>query len=126
MNLKDWTLHFIKFRDSMKKEIVNITIRDNIIIAFTKTGQKKYFICENFVLPQQCDCDHCYYILISTPKNIEHLVQNWELFNKQKNVTFIIIDKSLHKKTMINPYNHSNYCDTSNLRETIATMLEES
>ena len=128
MDLKEWTIHHIKQKDLVTKDLVSYKEEGDKILCEYKEGRKATYYCwtnlelekikiigNNETATLVCNCNE---------HNFKVLVDNWNLFKIKQNLTFIFLNPALAEKWVIKPFVHAKIADPSTLKQGLRTMYE--
>lgn len=126
MNLKEWTLHYIRQRDAFEKSIISIDETKEIIKVKYKDKEQNYLAEEKLslssldklkALENKCVvCEH-------SRANLDFLINNWKLFSEVKDLTIIFVNEQHCEKWVIKPYVHNLIADNSSLKQGLESMF---
>jgi len=125
MEIFEWTLRYIKYKDAVKKSISEIEEKNsNEVIVKEKLGKEITYLCFNEM--EEVDI-HNYsdqkIVCLNTKENIDWLIKNWEDIIKTK-VTFIFVNPERAASWAVNPALHNAITDKSALKTGIYTLFE--
>ena len=112
MDLKEWCIHYIKFKDAMKRAIVSIEETDKEITVTEKTRTVRYFVD-----PQLehsfgfIDKEISVVVCCNTKENVEKVVKTWDLLMSLQNLTIIFVNITTNDKWLLHPSTHHNVVD---------------
>lgn len=126
MNLLEWTKHYIKFKDCIKKQIQSIEEKEDRIVVQEKKGEKIYCVSENIEdkLLTQKKCEgKKYLITLNKKQNVTFLAENWDLI-KDEDVTIIFANTETNESWMIHPKTHSRISEDKSLKPGLIALYE--
>ena len=106
MQLREWTQHYIKFQDCMKKQIRTLTETESGFIVEEKKGKKKYIVQEVLALDPSMK-DKTFVVTLNTKENIAHLKQHWDEVASNQQLTIYFVNPNTNEKWHVQPYFHS-------------------
>lgn len=128
MDLKEWTVHHIKQRDMINKDLVSYKEEEEKILCEYKEGRKGVYYCtENLELSKikkMPGNEATTIVSLCNEHNYKLLVDNWDLFKKNQNLTFMFLNPDLAEKWVIKPYIHAKVADPATLKQGLRTMYE--
>jgi len=126
MEIFDWTSRYIKYKDAVKKSILELEEKTetNEIFVKEKSGKEIKYVCFN----ELDDLDVTKIkdekiVSLNTKSNIDWLLKNWKEIVKTK-VTFIFANPERSANWAINPALHHIITDKSALKTGIYTLFE--
>jgi hypothetical protein len=125
INLKEWTVHHIKQKDLVKKDLISFKEEEDRVVCECKDGNTTYYCRENLehekikAVPEK---DIAYFVCACNEHNFKLLVDNWDLFKTRKDFTFIFLNPSLAERWIIKPYIHAKIADPITLKQGLRTM----
>ena len=125
MNLKEWTVHHIKQKDLIKKDLISFKEEEDRILCEGKDGNTAYYCRENLELEKiksVPENEIAYFVCICNEHNFKLLVDNWNLFKTRKDFTFIFLNPNLAERWIIKPYIHAKIADPATLKQGLRTM----
>ncbi|KYK25755.1 hypothetical protein AYK26_01945 [Euryarchaeota archaeon SM23-78] len=128
MDLIEWTVHHIKQKDLVKKDLISYKEDKDKILCEYKEGLKGIYYCnENLELDRIKALkseETATFVCIANEHNFKVLVDNWDLFKTKKNLTFIFLNPKLAEKWIIKPYVHAKIADPISLKQGLRTMYD--
>jgi hypothetical protein len=128
MDLKEWTVHYIKQKDMMTRDLISYKEEENKVLCEYKEGRKATFYCqENLELDQMKkipENETSTFVCLCNEHNFKVLVDNWDLFKTKKNMTFMFLNPDLAEKWVIKPFVHAKIADPITLKQGLRTMYE--
>lgn len=126
MKLQEWTIHYIKFRDCMKRQIKNIEEKENKIIVHEKKGDKIYYIKKDldesdFQIKENVETT---IITLNKKENVKVLIDNWTQAEENKEISFIFANPKTNEKWLIHPRTHSKISEEKHIKIGLTTMHE--
>ena len=129
--LADWSIRFLKNKDSIKKEIVDIEKNKNgFDFTINYKDKTKYFIIRPILQNDMFDKikweEYFGIITLNNFVNIRFVVSNWKKIVDFKflNIYFANPFSSSDKIWTINPYTHDKVCDKASLELGLRAMAE--
>ncbi len=128
MELKEWTIHHIKQKDALTKDLVSYKEEGESIICDYKEGRKGiYYFSENLELSKikaVAENEASTLVCLCNEHNFKLLVDNWNLFKTKQNWTFIFLNPEMAEKWVIKPYVHAKIADPATLKQGLRTMYD--
>jgi hypothetical protein len=128
MDLKEWTIHHIKQKDLVTRDLVSYKEEGDKILCEYKEGRKATYYCsENLELNKIkaiANNDTATMVCSCNEHNFKVLVDNWDLFKTRQNLTFIFLNPALAEKWVIKPFVHAKVADPATLKQGLRTMYE--
>lgn len=127
MKLKEWTIHYIKFRDYLKKQIKEIKEeKENELMVYEKKLNKKYYVMENLdeneiIKKRELET---YYVTLNKKSNVKILIDNWDEIETNKEINFIFTNPKTNEKWIIHPTTHSKISEEKSIKVGINTLYE--
>jgi len=125
--LKEWALNYLRHRDSIRKEIVDIQpSKDSDYVVKVKTGEWFVFVRESLkdvpVVPSEFKT---LFFVLNTKENVDILYKKWDSL-KMPNITFYFVNPRASGDSMwaINPYVHSLIADDETLKLGLETLYQ--
>jgi hypothetical protein len=125
--LKDWTIHYIKQKNSVKGDLVKMAEHPNKIVCEYKDHHAEFYFQENLaldVIKSVGDKEVCFFICTCNEHNFKLLVDNWDLLKTRSGFTFIFLNPGLAEKWIIKPHIHAKVADPATLKQGLRTMYE--
>lgn len=126
-SLKDWTIAYVKHKDSAFKKLVNYTEGKEYIDFKFKDKTNRHFILERIdaeVLTKIKDCDHKTVVCLNTEENYQFLIKEWKKLASIKNLMLIFVNLKTGDKWLINPHVHAMIADPESLETGLRTMYD--
>ena len=128
--LTGWCIRFLKNRDSIRKEIINIEKTQQNAFAIHYKDKVKYFfiaaILDNGVFNNLNMDSFIGIFTLNNPSNIRFVVTEWKKLTEFKflSICFINPFSAADKIWGISPYIHDRICDKSSLELGLKSMAE--
>ena len=129
--LIDWSIRFLKNRDAIKGEIVNIEKgKDGFDFIINYKDKINYYIIvpilDTDILNKIKDDNHYGIFTLNNMGNIGFVVSNWEKLTSFKflNIHFVNPFSNSDKVWTISPYIHEKVCDKLSLESGLKSMAE--
>lgn len=124
MELYEWSKHYIKFKDCMKKNIQDIEYKDNEIFVKEKQRDIIYHIAPDITTGiTQLQQKQEVIITTNTRKNLDELIKQWNILKKHKQLTIIFSHPSTNETWLIHPYTHNTITEGNKLKEGLLTLF---
>lgn len=128
MDLKEWTIHHIKQKDLVTRDLVSYKEEGDNVLCEYKEGRKATYYCmENLELNKIkaiANNETATMVCACNEHNFKVLVDNWDLFKTRQNMTFIFLNPALAEKWVIKPFVHAKIADPATLKQGLRTMYE--
>ncbi len=123
MQLREWISHYIVFKDAIKKQIVDIQEKQDVILVREKGGEKTYYINTDLTqLLKKKNKGKTYYVCLNNKHNVGVLLRYWETLIDNKQLTILFVHPSLNEVWMISPTTHELISEKESLKEGILTL----
>lgn len=126
MNILEWTLAFIKYKDSVQRKIQDI-IPDNskgIVHVKNKDGSEGKYICTNLLSHLAAkDLKDERVACLNKKENVDWLISNWDTL-KDKKCIFFFVNLKKSENWAINPHMHHCVTDKSALKPGLKALYE--
>ena len=124
MELFEWSKHYIKFKDCMKKNILDIEFKDDEIFVKEKQKNIIYYVESDISkgiakLQQKQEV----IITLNTKMNFDELIKNWNVLKKHQQLTIIFSHPKNNQTWIVHPYTHNNISDEKKLEEGLLTLF---
>jgi hypothetical protein len=126
-NLKEWSVHHIKQKDAIKRDLVSFKEEGGNILCEYKEGHAIYYCWDNINLEKIKAVDGqevAYFVCFCNEHNFKVLVDHWDLFKTRPNFTFIFLNPNLSEKWIIKPFIHAKIADPATLKQGLRTMYD--
>jgi hypothetical protein len=127
MDLKDWVIHHIKQKDSIRRDSSVIKVEDSCITCEHKEGIAKYYCASNLkleLLRAVPESETVYFVCECNEHNFKLLSDHWDLLKLKQALTVIFLNPSLAEKWIIKPFVHAKIADPATLRQGLRTMYD--
>jgi hypothetical protein len=125
MELYEWSKHHIKFKDCMKKQILNIECKDSEIHVQEKKQELIYYINEELEegIKKIQDSTKEIIITLNTKKNFETLIKSWSALKTHTQLSIIFTHPEANETWVIRPYTHDKISDNDKLKEGLEAIF---
>lgn len=135
MDLKEWTIQFIKNKDIIQKKILEIKDNGNTVeVIFKDNKRQLLFIQPDVKLVEVADAleqstkDPLMFVSIvclNKRTNLQELIKNWQRIVDfpQLSMYFVNPESATDKKWMIYPHTHHKISDPSSLKLGLESMF---
>ena len=123
MKLDEWTKIFIKQRDLIKREVINIEQTINGFVVTTKKGEQRTILVEEKLeaeMNEQVKMISC----LNTKENVNFLTENWKVFSKQEDLIIIFANPTTNEKWLIKPHHHAKIAEEESLKQGLMAMYD--
>lgn len=127
--LREWTVSYVKHRDMIAKNIVNIKEEQDRVVVKFKDKEQVFLIrpIVNDSLVEEIEKDkNIGIVMLNSKENLDFLIKKWSKLIKFEKLTLFFINpfSELEKKWFISPYIHNKICDKDSLNLGLKTMFE--
>lgn len=124
--ITEWTIQYIKYRDLMKKNLVDYKILKNCIEFEFKDKKHFYYIFENLNSDALKDLsnENITFVVANKQKNVVFLEKNWASFTKFPKANLIFVHPKSNQTWMINPYFHDRVAEPKKLKQGLLSLFE--
>ena len=125
MDLTEWFVNFMKYKDSMKKEIINIETKENVVFVKYKDRDEKYLVVDKLKDINIKGLKEFNGLVTSNrKKNLDFLIDKWDNFVINNFVIhFINPNSNTDKRWSIFPKIHDFIVDRKNLRKSLEVLF---
>ena len=126
MNLIEWTKHYVKFKDCMKRQITEIEELEDRLLVHEKKEDKIYCISEDLrtKLLTEVECENRKYLVtLNALQNVKFLADNWQLID-DKEFTIIFANPKTNESWMVHPKTHSKISDSKTVKQGLMSLYE--
>ncbi len=126
-SLKEWVLYYLRHKDSIRREILDIAVSDNDRFV-VKTVNNEWIVHVRSSLgdlPVLENSDKVLVFTLNTKNNLNFLYRHWNDFRKP-NITVYFVNPGAcgDKSWAINPYVHSLIADESSLMRGLESLFQ--
>ena len=127
LDLKQWTVHFVKNKDVFERRLESYEEKGDVIVFKFKDKQVAYFV-QDF-LDAAC-LDFCKgkglkaIVCKAKRNNLAFLVKSWSLFKEVQDLTIIFADVDINKRLIIKPILHHLFCDELTLKTGLDSLFQ--
>lgn len=125
MELFEWCKHYIKFKDCIKKNILNITFDKEEILVKEKQREITYLVNKN--IQQSIDKlskKQSVIITTNTKTNFDKLINNWKKLTKNKLITIMFCNPTTNQNWSVHPNTHHYISEKEKIKEGLQTLFE--
>lgn len=124
MDLYEWTKQYIRFRDSIKKQIINQRFGDKDILVEKKTGIEHYFIEPelDMLVNKIQEKEATYLVCVNSKKNISTVFSIWDKLIEQKKLTIIFANPQSNQSWLIKPRLHEQISEREQLKKGLQSL----
>jgi hypothetical protein len=125
MKLEEWLLHYIKFKDSLKRQIVSIEETPKKITVKEKTSIKTYYVDEDInKLLDKKENEQYYYVVLNTHKNVKIVIEQWNIIKEQRKLTIIFSNPHTNESWLLHPKTHHDITEPESLQEGLNSLYQ--
>ncbi len=127
--VKEWAIGYVKHRDILTKNIIDIKEEPDRVIVKFKDKEQVFLIRptadDSFIQEISRDKD-IGIVMINSKENLDLLIKSWSKLIKFEKLTLFFINpfSELDIKWFISPYVHDKICDNDSLKIGLKTMFE--
>lgn len=131
--LTEWIISFLKHKDMITRNILDIQENKEGFDIIVKTKEKKqYYMIIPFIdnineITQRLNKEDRFGLVIYNNKeNLKKIINNWEVLSTYPNFCIFFVNPSsnLEKKWIIYPYTHNKITEKKSLDTGLKTMFE--
>ena len=127
--LREWTISYVKHRDMLAKNIVNIKEAQDRVIIKLKDKKQIFLIrpiADDSLIEEINKDKNIGIVMLNSKENLDFLIKNWSKLIKFEKLTLFFVNplSVLEKKWFISPYIHNKICDEDSLNLGLKTMFE--
>ena len=126
MNLKDWTLLYLKNLDAMRIIKSTIQINDKNIVRNLDGKIEYYYIFNKLneqILVLLSDKSICF-VCLNKKENINFIIKNWEDLIKYEKIKFIMVNTDVNEKWILCPHIHNRISDKGSLKVGLFSLFQ--
>jgi hypothetical protein len=126
MNILEWTVAYVKYKDSVQNKIQSIEpdTSKGIVIVKNKDGSELKYICINLLEKMNAkDLKTERVSCLNKKENVDWLIANWDTL-KDKRCVFHFVNLKKSENWAINPYMHHSITDKSALKPGLKALYE--
>ena len=110
MELREWTLLYVKHKDIFARKLQKVEEKPDKLIFHFKDHAMHAYAMESLILPQQVD-GKTLITTLNSKKNMELLQKNWYAFAMHAHLTIIFVNPTKNEKWFIIPHTHAMIAD---------------
>jgi len=127
--LREWAVSYVKHRDILTKNIINIKEEQNKVIVKFKDKEQIFLIrptADDSVIQGINKDKNIGIVMLNSKENLDFLMNKWNKLIKFDKLTIFFVNpfSELEKKWFISPYVHNKICDKDSLKLGLKTMFE--
>jgi hypothetical protein len=126
MNLLEWTVTYIKYKDSFVKRIASIeqNERDQSLLITLKTGKKEKYLCrENLKEISLKELNEDKVTCLNRKSNLDWLIDNWDAL-KDKKIIFLFANIDKSECWALNTFMHHTVTDKAALKLGLKSLFD--
>jgi len=129
MDLYEWTEEYIRFRDVIRKKIVDIKKQNRSILVKEKEKENPYLIEEDLLegINKLSDFEKKKSIIIVTlnkEKNLDVLIKNWDNLLEFEDLTVLFSHPGTNEKWSVHLKSHDKISEKKHLKEGLKILFE--
>ena len=126
--LREWTVGYVKHKDMLAKNIVDIKEeQDKVIVKFKDKGQVFLIrpTADDSVIEKIDKDKNIGIVMLNSKENLDFLINKWNKLIKFDKLTILFVNplSEPDKKWFISPYVHNKICDNDSLKLGLKTMF---
>lgn len=127
MNLKEWMIAYLKSRDAIKQEILEIEEKNDSLIVRKQTGETRIVVRPELAIFDELKTANGQLSIAvhNTKKNVEFLISNWDTFSRAEKLCIYFVNPSTNEKWMLYPHTHNQITEKAALRKGLEAMHSE-
>ena len=127
--LRGWAVSYVKHRDIIAKNIINIKEEQDKIIVELKDKWQVFLIrptADDSVIQEINKDKNVNIVMLNSKENFDFLINKWNKLIKFEKLTLFFVNpfSEPDKKWFISPYVHNKICDDDSLKLGLKTMFE--
>jgi len=127
--LREWVASYVKRRDMLAKNIVDIKEEQDKIIVKFKDKEQVFLIrptTDDSVIKEINKDKNICVVMLNSKENLDFLINKWNKLIKFEKLTMFFVNQFSEpdKKWFISPYIHNKICDKDSLNLGLKTMFE--
>ena len=128
--MTEWTFHYVKNKDILTKNIINIEKSDKELHVTFKNREEFYLILPSInnadeIIEKIKEKSYLTIVTLNSEENFKEILNNWKLFIDFQQFTIIFINpfSTTDTKWIISPYVHNKICDNASLKTGLKSMF---
>ncbi len=127
--IREWAVGYVKHRDMIAKNIVNIKEGPDKVVVEFKDKEQVFLIrptAGDSIIKEINKDKNIGIVMLNSKENLDFLIKNWSKLIKFEKLTIFFINpfSELDTKWFISPYVHDRICDKDSLKLGLKTMFE--
>ena len=127
--IREWTVGYVKHRDILTKNIIDIKEEPDRVIVKFKDKEQVFLIrptVDDSLVEEIKKDENISIVVLNSKENLNFLIKNWSKLIKFEKITIFFINpfSELDTKWFISPYVHNRICDKDSLKLGLKTMFE--
>ncbi|MFA6073497.1 MAG: hypothetical protein WC758_05270 [Candidatus Woesearchaeota archaeon] len=126
MNILDWAVAYIKYKDSVHGKIKSIDVdnsHDKVEVVFKDETKATYLCKDKLEELNVSSLKNEKVVCLNKKDNLNWLISNWETI-KDKSCIFLFVNIKQSENWAINPHIHSSVTDKSALKSGLKALFE--
>jgi hypothetical protein len=126
MSLLDWTVAYIKYKDSVQKRIKTLDANSDkqTVKVINKDDSTATYICSPILKILNTDSlKDEKVVCLNKKENVDWLISKWDIV-KDKKCIFLFVNTKRSENWAINPHMHHNITDKSALKPGLKALFE--
>ena len=127
--IREWAVGYVKHRDILTKNIINIKEEQDKVIVEFKDKEQVFLIrpiINDSVIQEINKDENIGIVTLNSKENLDFLTKNWNKLIKFERLALFFINpfSEPDNKWFISPYVHDRICDNDSLKLGLKTMFE--
>jgi hypothetical protein len=124
LNIKEWTIAYLKYKDSVLRKIVSIvSSSDNSLIVKFKDSEIKYLCVDELASLELESLKTCRVSCLNTKKNFDWVINNWN-FLKDTDTMIFFANPSKAQHWSVVPKTHNNITEKTVLKSGLKSLFD--
>jgi len=129
MDLFEWTQHYLRFQDVMKKNILSLEKKPFGFYVCEKNKEKTVFVASDLtdVIKKLPDSNkqHLLVVVANNIKNVDVCLRHWDELITFPLLTFVFANPQSNEKWLLRPATHHAVADAKSLQEGIYALFKQ-
>ena len=128
MDLKEWTINYVKNKDIWNKKLLKHTISGEVIEFKFKDKLHDYIVKEKLnseILKTWLKSNSITIVCLCIDDNFDFLLKHWDSLKENSKLSLIFVNLVENNKWIINPHTHSLIADPDSFEIGLKSMFEQ-